>query len=468
MNKTVIASDYVTLDSNVHTGGGTDVTDILQSLLDKAVEWGHVHLVMDGAALIRGLTVHSNTTIECLDKECGFYLMDDCNCALLINSQPSYADRRSRNITLIGGTYNHNCLHQLHDIPCNDSALTSESPDNGGVLHLTVALEFYGVENLTVRDVTIRDQRTFAFTVGNFKHVYIENTFIELENDIPYGNQDGFHFWGPGQFLTLRNVGGRTGDDFMNVGPDERDGVSSITDVMIDGVFLDEAYQGIRLLSRGKGLLDRITIRNVTGTYRCYGFYINPWFIDDSMGNFRNIVFENIDLRPLDNVYPNPPFLFSIGGDIESLTFRNIHWYHPGDTRNIFQIGYPFYDVNYEFKDKKPIVHFLMIDGMTVIEDSKLSADTEHMILRGIIEQAVLRDIYITRPAADHPCGAMLKTKPDCEIKKLLIDRLYAENLDSIVNCEEGTIQTLCLHDVAADNLGTGFIRGQVCERREC
>ena len=186
------------------------------------------------------------------------------------------------------------------------------------------------------------------------------------------------------------------------------------------------------------------------------------------MGNFGNIVFENIDLRPLDNVYPNPPFLFSIGGDIESLTFRNIHWYHPGDTRNIFQIGYPFYDVNYEFKDKKPIVHFLMIDGMTVIEDSKLSADTEHMILRGIIEQAVLRDIYITRPAADHPCGAMLKTKPDCEIKKLLIDRLYAENLDSIVNCEEGTIQTLCLHDVAADNLGTGFIRGQVCERREC
>src|SRR5664280_2324763 len=47
------------LDSNVHTGGGTDDTAILQSILDKVKVSGSLHLVMDGAALIKGLDIHS-------------------------------------------------------------------------------------------------------------------------------------------------------------------------------------------------------------------------------------------------------------------------------------------------------------------------------------------------------------------------------------------------------------------------
>ena len=77
---------------------------------------------------------------------------------------------------------------------------------------------------------------------------------------------------GAGQFLTLRNIKGRAGDDFIALGPDEHDLVSSITDVLIDGVHLENADQAIRMLSRAKGRLDRVTVKNVTGTYRSYGF----------------------------------------------------------------------------------------------------------------------------------------------------------------------------------------------------
>ena len=320
MQKILYASDYARLDSNVQTGGGTDDTEILQSLLDKAASWGSLKLIMDGAALVRGLKVHSNTTIECLNKDCGFFLADHADCAVLANDVFSYGERKTRNVTLIGGTYNHNCLHQAHHIRTDDPTMTADTPDNDGCLHYTVAMEFIGIENLNVRDVTVRDQRTFAFTVGNFSHVNIENTYIDLVHEIDFGNQDGFHFWGPGQFLTMRNVGGKTEDDFMNIGPDERDSVSSITDVLIDGVFLDHAWQGIRLLSKNAGTLDRVTIRNVTGTYRLYGFYLNPWFIQPTNGHFGNITFENIDLRPenqeeeSDYTRIHPRFLFSIGG----------------------------------------------------------------------------------------------------------------------------------------------------------
>ena len=65
------------LNANVHTGGGDDDTEILQAALDKALEWGHLHLILDGAARVRGLKIHSNTIIECPDADCGLFMSDD-------------------------------------------------------------------------------------------------------------------------------------------------------------------------------------------------------------------------------------------------------------------------------------------------------------------------------------------------------------------------------------------------------
>lgn len=64
--KKIIASEIAVLDSNVNTGGGTDVTDKLQAALDEAPLCNGVHLVVDGAALVKGLKLHSNTIIECI------------------------------------------------------------------------------------------------------------------------------------------------------------------------------------------------------------------------------------------------------------------------------------------------------------------------------------------------------------------------------------------------------------------
>ena len=69
----VYASSVAKLDSNVHTGGGTDDTAALQAVLDRAKTEGGIHLIMDGAALVSHLEVYSNTTIECLNASCGFY-----------------------------------------------------------------------------------------------------------------------------------------------------------------------------------------------------------------------------------------------------------------------------------------------------------------------------------------------------------------------------------------------------------
>ena len=73
----VIASEAgAKLDSDVTKGGGTDDTALIQSILDRAPKLGSLKLVVDGPILVKGLKVHSNTTIECLTSDCGFFLAD--------------------------------------------------------------------------------------------------------------------------------------------------------------------------------------------------------------------------------------------------------------------------------------------------------------------------------------------------------------------------------------------------------
>ena len=49
------------LNSNIVTGGDDD-TAAIQKILNRAPELGSLHLIIDGVALVTGLTVYSNTT----------------------------------------------------------------------------------------------------------------------------------------------------------------------------------------------------------------------------------------------------------------------------------------------------------------------------------------------------------------------------------------------------------------------
>ena len=109
---TVRASDYLKQDSSISNGGGTDETEILQAILDKAVEWGSLVLEVDGVILTRGMRLHSNTTIHCANQNCGFYLADGANDAIVQNATLDFQQIHEENIALLGGTYHINCEHQ--------------------------------------------------------------------------------------------------------------------------------------------------------------------------------------------------------------------------------------------------------------------------------------------------------------------------------------------------------------------
>lgn len=115
--KIIYASSVAKLDSNVHTGGGTDNTAAIQAVLDMAKDGDGVHLIMDGAALISKIKLYSNTTIECLNKDCGFFQIPHTDDCMVTNAIWDDREIKTWNISLLGGTYNQNCRYQAHDNP---------------------------------------------------------------------------------------------------------------------------------------------------------------------------------------------------------------------------------------------------------------------------------------------------------------------------------------------------------------
>ena len=453
----VIASQVgAKLDSHVETGGGTDDTSVLQAVLDKAVEWGSLHLIMDGAALTAGLRVHANTTIECLNQACGFFHKANTNQPVLTNANPRYVGERfDKNILLLGGTYNNNCREQVHHYDVDEAARAS-TPECFGRTRWNMTFEFLGVENFTMRDVTIRDQRTFAMLMANFYRVTCENIYIDRPNGTDAQNQDGLHFWGPGQFLVIKNLQGDAGDDFLALAPDENDLVSSITDVLIDGVTLNAADQGIRLLSRGTGRLDRVIIRNVTGTYRSFGFYIEPWF-NKTGGNYGSIIFDTVDLRPLEPNYTyRPPVLFSVGGTIENLILRNISSHQSIDNRALFDFGAASCMQGLGEKGDIPNMDIksVLIDGLRIYEDVEKSSEASYIQIRGPVGSMVVRDVEVLRSDQVPVGGALITTDGDASIKRLVVEDVLAERLKRIVSHKAGTIENLYLRHVLAEEMG--------------
>ena len=395
------------LDSDVSTGGGTDDTQLIQEILDRAPKLGSLKLVVDGAILVKGLKVHSNTTIECINSNCGFFLADNSDLPIIRNADQSATERKNQHISFIGGTYNGNSANQSHTI--TDSKLPPGR-------NWTVVFALYGVEQVTIRDLAIVDMCTFAVHFSNWRRVTCENVFVHLSQK-PASFQCGIQFQGPDQFLSMRNIHGNPGDDIIALNADdyhsdwEKNGefalnysfgpnvsFGPITDVDIDGVFIDGGHNCIRILSR-VSRIDRVSIRNVQGTFTKYGFFISPGWRPG--GNLGNITFENIDMRPLEPDFGPLPFVFLVQGNIEQLTLRNIRSHLPVDSRPLVWTQ-PSSDIG-----------VLRIDGISLYQTNPHAAQTPAIQVDGHIDLLSVNDVTLYRPKEMPVEGTLIRTDPD-------------------------------------------------------
>jgi hypothetical protein len=494
-DRVIIASEAgAKLDSGVTKGGGTDDTALIQSILDRAPRLGALKLIVDGPILVTGLKVHSNTTIECLNRACGFYLADNSNRPLIANATPQPEGRVDRNISFLGGTYNGNAGHQEHT-----------TKEHGW----TTAFALHGVEQLLLRDVSITNSRTFAVYLTNWQRVAFENIYINLDHIPKQSNQDGIHVQGPGEFLSIRNLQGRAWDDMVALNIDDllgdwdsegrfaRDrasiqrfgsaaGIGPVSDVDIDGVQADDCAQVIRILSRASRL-DRVSIRNVKGTYRDFGVWITPYLREG--GNIGRLEFENIDLRPAgQRAYDYvPAFLFWIAGKMEQVTLRNISSHAPIDDRPLIWIQ----------PDAK--IDRLRIEGVNVHDMRKEIGRTPLIRADGSIALMQVRDVAVQRPQVASPAGSLVGTSMDRSalkafmearagivnppgkgrrgwpeghgyltaqpwIQRLQIQDVVAEGLEAVLDHQAGTIEALDLRDLSIPSVTKHVQQGGVAK----
>ena len=244
------------------------------------------------------------------------------------------------------------------------------------------------------------------------------------------------------------------------IAPDELDGVSSITDVLIDGIFLDDTCQGIRMLSKKDGRLDRVTVKNVTGTYRTFGFSIIPFYPGENFGNVGDLYFENIDLRQIPETYHYTPLtFFQLGGNIECVTMKNIRFHNPVRNNVVFDIGRPFhycppelpeeeielyqlgssieeYKIDWMPLGARPHIKNFIIDGLTIINDNR-SDDTEIFELRYKIDNFIAKNIQVFRTEDSKSSGNLIKLADEAEINNLIVEDVFAEKLESIIVSDE-------------------------------
>lgn len=440
----VYASSFLLLDSDTEKGGGTDQTAEVQEILDKAEEWGSLYFIMDGAALVSTLTIHSNTTIYCLDRNCGFFQKGGSNNSLLANSNMSFDTIYTENITLLGGTYNFNCLEQeRYDCSLEEigggavyAAIpeADRTPCFNAFCHANMGFKLCGVRNLTMKGVRTVDQRIYAMFIACFEHVLIEDQVVDLPNIMDGQNQDGLHFQGPGRDLVIKNIRGCSGDDFIALTPDEFDFESEIRDVLIDGVYVEDADQCVRLLSRHQGRLDRVTIRNVYGIYKSFGFFVTPWYgygLGEGEGNYGSLVFENIDLVHTYHKYLyTTPFLFRLGGKIEHLTLRNIKHYALNDDRPIVEArNYFCHAVDESYVE----IGTMEIDGLEVDRPADGSAAMDYITIDGQVGRLFVKNVSAVRKDTDNP-DTLLHILPNGKVDTLVMQDVLVDGVKVLVN----------------------------------
>jgi len=265
-----------------------DDTARLQALLDA----GNGRVIFpDGTFVVsRPLVISSDTLLVCSPRTV-IRLADGSNCPLLRNRswEPGGADR---NIAVEGGTWDGNNLRQKR----GKGRWKGEGrwPYGGGDVNQLIV--FAGVTGLRLRGLTAKDPECYCLELTDVADFTVEEITFDCNCKTP--NEDGLHINGAARNGSIRNLRGRTNDDFVALNSDEgswRSPSNDIVDVTIDGIYGGErGFTGVRLLSRD-AQVKNIVIRNVYGRFHGNGVSFTHYGKrDPGRGHFDNIVIENM------------------------------------------------------------------------------------------------------------------------------------------------------------------------------
>lgn len=276
-----------------------DDTAAVQAMLDKC---GTVR-ISDGQYLItKPLIIHSNTHLI-LSSLATLRLADGANCSVLDNDG-LYNDETNVNITIEGGIWDGNHMAQERQKIPNECRPGDENEDKTcdkqtyiSNIYTVFMVRLVHTQHLQVKNLTFKDPTSYAIHIADSRYFNVEN--ITLDYDLLKPNMDGVHIQGPARFGKIRNIFGNANDDHVALCANGtiRSEITrgDIEDVDIDGVYCDNGYTGVRLLSRGDAIRN-VHISNIHGEFRFYAVSLTHHY---PIRDDKPILLENIHISDI-------------------------------------------------------------------------------------------------------------------------------------------------------------------------
>ena len=268
-----------------------DDTQNIQKLLDKC---GEIYIPGGKYLITEPLVIHDNTYLHSA-HDAHYRLGDHANCSL-IDNDGLYKRCINCNITIDGGIWDGNNDKQQRkmidneNLPCD----YDEYIDNQLGIFM---IRFVHTKNLVVKNVTFRDPVSFAIHIADAEYFRVEN--IMLDYNLEKLNMDGVHIQGPARFGRICNVHGDANDDHVAICANgtTRSEVTrgAIEDIDINGIYCNNGYTGVRLLSSGDPVRN-ISISNIHGRFRLFAVSFTHHY---PLNPERPILIENVHLSDI-------------------------------------------------------------------------------------------------------------------------------------------------------------------------
>lgn len=259
--RTILASSVMTLDSNIDTGGGTDITTILNSTL-AGLNPGDT-LILDGYGLVSGTILRKEKTrfIGNGVATSGLFLATNSNCLFLQNTNLSGTTVTDD----AGGAWGNFTLNQ--NFPNQAKYEQNDSVNN----FWSYAVWTGGCSGTTILETVVRNAITFCFVFSNWSNITVTGT-LTSKHDVPNNNYpttsnnwDCIHLFGPGNGLTIPGWWHNGDDDGLGLNTNEGvalynafpsmfgrarypSGASSdLTNIQISNGWLENAVSAVRI-----------------------------------------------------------------------------------------------------------------------------------------------------------------------------------------------------------------------------
>lgn len=269
-------------------------SEMIQAAVDAAEKTGQSVLIPKCNArtgkeiweIDRTVLLHTGTTL--ILQNCHLRMADDSICNMFMNSNARTpaaltADGKQSYITIRGvgkailDGGKHNGLYEVNGIARN----VSKYPEHASYENCMIFVQ--NVEHLILENLTVRDQRYWAFCLNTTSHSRVSNIHFESASNVP--NQDGVDLMRGCHDIIVENITGCVGDNVVAMLATDDSLYPAVNSTVREGDIHDITVRNLHIYGVGGCALVRLL--NHDG-YRIYNvridnlIEISPWSREDA------------------------------------------------------------------------------------------------------------------------------------------------------------------------------------------